>query len=180
MTWALKWDAFQGENCWSESLTPVLNNIRPCGALKRFILHIHFMSPQQNWNFLRSRACINPPKLYWYVKPTRLKAFWCWVSDSYLNVCVSVCICVCECLIYSIFIIKGLSLPLFIYKFIHLLIYLFLAALGLRCCMWAFSSCGERGYSSLQCMGFSLRWLLLLRSTGTRCAGFSSCGTWVQ
>ena len=24
-------------------------------------------------------------------------------------------------------------------------IYLFLAALGLRCCAWAFSSCGERG-----------------------------------
>ena len=23
--------------------------------------------------------------------------------------------------------------------------YLFLAALGLRCCAWAFSSCGERG-----------------------------------
>ena len=23
--------------------------------------------------------------------------------------------------------------------------YLFLAALGLRCCVWAFSSCGERG-----------------------------------
>ena len=27
---------------------------------------------------------------------------------------------------------------------------------------------------------FSLRWLLLLRSTGSRCAGFSSCGTWAQ
>ena len=25
------------------------------------------------------------------------------------------------------------------------LFYLFLAALGLRCCTWAFSSCGERG-----------------------------------
>ena len=25
------------------------------------------------------------------------------------------------------------------------LIYLFLAVLGLRCCVWAFSSCGERG-----------------------------------
>ena len=29
-------------------------------------------------------------------------------------------------------------------KFIYF-IYLFLAALGLRCCTWAFSSCGERG-----------------------------------
>ena len=34
------------------------------------------------------------------------------------------------------------SLPfLFFYKFI----YLFLAALVLPCCVWAFSSCGERG-----------------------------------
>ena len=32
-----------------------------------------------------------------------------------------------------------------IYKFIYLFYYLFLAALGLRCCMRAFSSCGERG-----------------------------------
>ena len=31
-------------------------------------------------------------------------------------------------------------------------------------------------YSSLQCVGLSLRWLLLLRSTGSRCVGFSSCG----
>ena len=31
------------------------------------------------------------------------------------------------------------------------------------------------GYSSLRCSGFSLRWLLLLRSTGSRRAGFSSC-----
>ena len=33
------------------------------------------------------------------------------------------------------------------------------------------------GYSSLQYVGFLLWWLLLLRSTGSRCAGFSSCGT---
>ena len=33
------------------------------------------------------------------------------------------------------------------------------------------------GYSSLWCAGFSLRWLLLLQSTGSRHAGFSSCGT---
>ena len=29
--------------------------------------------------------------------------------------------------------------------FFFLIIYLFLAALGLGCCAWAFSSCGERG-----------------------------------
>ena len=33
-------------------------------------------------------------------------------------------------------------------------------------------------YSSLWCAGFSLRWLLLLWSTGSRGTGFSSCGTW--
>ena len=53
-----------------------------------------------------------------------------------------------------------------------------------RSCVRAFSSCGEQGYSSLQCEGFSLRWLLLLRSTGSRHSGFcsvarglSSCGS---
>ena len=36
----------------------------------------------------------------------------------------------------------------------------------------------SRGYSSLWCAGFSLQWLLLLRSMGSRHAGFSSCGSW--
>ena len=36
------------------------------------------------------------------------------------------------------------------------------------------------GYSSLRCTGFSLWWLLLLRSTGSRRAGFSSCGSRAQ
>ena len=34
------------------------------------------------------------------------------------------------------------------------------------------------GYSSLQCAGFSLPRLLLLRSMGSRHIGFSSCGAW--
>ena len=34
----------------------------------------------------------------------------------------------------------------------------------------------SRGYSSLRCAGFSLRWLLLLQSMGSRCTGFSSYG----
>ena len=33
----------------------------------------------------------------------------------------------------------------FFFFLINLFIYLFLAALGLRCCVLAFSSCGERG-----------------------------------
>ena len=36
----------------------------------------------------------------------------------------------------------------------------------------------SRGYSSLWCAGFSLWWLFLLRSSGSRHAGFSSCGLW--
>ena len=35
----------------------------------------------------------------------------------------------------------------------------------------------SRGYSLLRCAGFSLEWLLLLRSTGSRRTGFSSCGS---
>ena len=36
------------------------------------------------------------------------------------------------------------------------------------------------GYSSLRCAGFSLRWLLLLQSVGSRHTGFSSCGMQAQ
>ena len=36
------------------------------------------------------------------------------------------------------------------------------------------------GYSLLRCTGFSLRWLLLLWSTGSRHVGFSSCGMRAQ
>ena len=34
---------------------------------------------------------------------------------------------------------------LLLQDFLKIFIYLFLAALGLHCCTWAFSSCGERG-----------------------------------
>ena len=34
--------------------------------------------------------------------------------------------------------------------------------------------------SSLRCAGFSLQWLLLLWSSGSRRTGFSCCGTWAQ
>ena len=47
---------------------------------------------------------------------------------------------------------------------------LFLAALDLCCCMRAFSSCGEQGLLS-RCSGFSLWWLPLLGSKGSRCVG---------
>ena len=66
---------------------------------------------------------------------------------------------------------------IFIYLFfIYLSIYLwlhwvFIAVYGLS--LAAASGC----YSLLWCAGFSLRWLLLLWSTGSRHAGFSSCGS---
>ena len=58
---------------------------------------------------------------------------------------------------------------LFIYFWLH---WVFVAAHGLSLVA------ASGGYSSLWCMGFSLRWLLLLWSTGSRCMGFSSCGLW--
>ena len=36
----------------------------------------------------------------------------------------------------------------------------------------------SRGYSSLCCAGFSLRWPLLLWSIGSRLSGFRHCGAW--
>ena len=50
--------------------------------------------------------------------------------------------------------------------------------LGLCCWSQAFSV--TSGGYSLLCKGFSLWWLLLLQSTGSRCPGFHSCGTWAQ
>ena len=68
----------------------------------------------------------------------------------------------------------------FFLKFLILFIYLFLAALGLCCCTWAFSSCGERGllflvgYSSLWCAGFSCwrAWALGTRASVVVARGF--------
>ena len=56
----------------------------------------------------------------------------------------------------------------------------YLAVLGLRCCMWIFSSCGEWGYSSFWWSGFLSQWLLLLQNTGSRCTGFSNWCEWAQ
>ena len=42
--------------------------------------------------------------------------------------------------------------------------------------VWAFFLVAESGsYSLLQCVGFSLQWLLLLWSQALGCSGFSSC-----
>ena len=66
--------------------------------------------------------------------------------------------------------------PLFFFNKLYLFIYfglswVFVAARALSLVA------ASRGYSSLWCVGFSLWWLLLLQSTGSRCVGFSSCGS---
>ena len=52
--------------------------------------------------------------------------------------------------------------------------YIFIAARGLS----LVTTSG--GYPAVAVHGFSLWWLLLLRSVGSRPAGFVSCGTWAQ
>ena len=64
---------------------------------------------------------------------------------------------------------------------IYFIIYFSFGCVGSLLLRAGFSLVAEsRGYSSLRCAGFSLRWLLLLWSTGSRRVGFSSCGTWAQ
>ena len=59
-----------------------------------------------------------------------------------------------------------------------LFIYFWLCWVLVAAC-WLSLVAASRGYSSLRCTGFSLRWLLLW-STGSRGVGFSSCGTRAQ
>ena len=68
-------------------------------------------------------------------------------------------------------------LPIFYFIFLILFIclcWVSIAPLGLSLVA------ASGGYPSLQCAGFSLQWLLLLRSTGSRHVGFSSCSTRAQ
>ena len=65
-------------------------------------------------------------------------------------------------------------LDLFIYLICFWLWWAFVAA----CRLSLVATSG--GYSLLRCTGFSFQWLLLLRSTGSRCLGFSSCSPWAR
>ena len=68
----------------------------------------------------------------------------------------------------------------FLKKFIYFyFIYFWLRWVFVAVCRFSLVA-ASGGYSSLRCAGFSLRWLLLLRSRGSRRAGFSSCGMWAQ
>ena len=55
--------------------------------------------------------------------------------------------------------------------------YLFLAALGLRCGTWAFSSCGERVLLFVAVHGLLIAVASLVAKHGSRRMGFSSCGS---
>ena len=76
-------------------ITPSLNSTPPSDALKQFVLHTHFISPQQNWIFLLSRACLNPLKLCWYVKPSMLKSVTFKPSDAESVTAGYMCVCTC-------------------------------------------------------------------------------------
>ena len=63
---------------------------------------------------------------------------------------------------------------LFSYYYCFLLWSVFVAARGLS------AVAASWDHSLLLCVGFSLRRLLLLQSTGSKHSGFSSCSTWTQ
>ena len=65
-------------------------------------------------------------------------------------------------------------------------LFVFLKNLFILGCVVFVAACGlslvaaSGDFSSLRCTGFLLRWLLLLRSMGSRHPGFSSCSTQAQ
>ena len=69
---------------------------------------------------------------------------------------------------------QGSPSLLFFNNFSFWLCWVFIAVHGLSLVA------ASRVYSSLRCERFSLQWLLLLQSTGSRHVGFSSCGTRAQ
>ena len=79
-----------------------------------------------------------------------------------------------KCFLVILRVFKSNSFLKKIYLLYFWLYWVFIAVHGLSLVVVS------RGYSLLWCEGFSLWWLLLLRSTGSKCMGFSSCGMWAQ
>ena len=74
-----------------------------------------------------------------------------------------------------------------LHKYLHFILFYFFIIFIYFWLRWVFvAACGlslvavSGGCSSLRRAGFSLRWVLLLRSTGSRRACFSSCGVRAQ
>ena len=72
-----------------------------------------------------------------------------------------------------------IALPSGFFVFVFVFVYFWLRWVFIAVCGLSLVAVSG-GYSSLWCVGFSLRWLLLLRSTGCRHTGFSSCSTRAQ
>lgn len=62
----------------------------------------------------------------------------------------------------------------------YVLFFLYLAVLGLQCCSGFLQLRHVGTVLQLSRVGFSLLWLLLLRTTGSRGTGLSSCSMWAQ
>ena len=58
------------------------------------------------------------------------------------------------------------AMTLFFFNLFIYFIYLFLAALGLRCCMQAFSSCGEQGLLFVEVRGLLIAVAFLVEEHG--------------
>ena len=143
-------------NCWSWRMGPGAHDHKPAGN----ILYTRGNCPQ-----LPTRGTAGLISIYSFTEYYQIALQCAWTKwhspQSHQNLRI------------NIFINLIFKKNLFIY-------YLFLAVLGLHCCTPAFSSCGERGLLFVAVCSFSLLWLLLLRSMGSRRLGFSSCGTRAQ
>ena len=79
-------------------------------------------------------------------------------------------------------------MPFLFFKTSYSIIYLFMAALGLHCCAWAFSSCGEQGLLFVEVRRLLIAVASLVAEHGLQGArasvvvalGLSSCGSWAQ
>ena len=99
-------------------------------------------------------------------------------SGSYLSISLSSPTTLC----FACVDLSPMAVQQFLFFFLILFIYLFI--FGCIGSSWQHAGlslvAASRGYSSLQCTGFSLQWLLLLWSTDSRRVGFSSCGMQAQ
>ena len=107
------------------------------------------------------------PCLHWHVVS-------CLFDNNHSERCEVISRCIFDSNFCKMNTVENLFLR--VYVCMHVCIYFWLC--------WVFvAPCGlslvaaSRGYSLLWCMGFSLWWLLLLQSAGSRRVGFSSSGT---
>ena len=88
------------------------------------------------------------------------------VSQTHLKHCIS-----------FLFLIMYLAFLFLLFIYLFLFICLFLTTVDLLALHGLRLVAASQGYSSLECLGFSIQWLLLFQNTGCRQWGFSSCGT---